>query len=66
MKELTDMLGKDFVRVHKATLVNLNHVSEVVPWFSGGYLLRMTDASKAELGMSRRYAAKLKELTGWR
>ena len=66
LKELEDVLGGDFVRVHKATLVNLNHVGEVVPWFSGGYLLRMTDAEKSELGMSRRYAAKLKELTGWR
>ena len=66
LKELEEPLSSDFVRVHKATLVNLSHVGEVVPWFSGGYLLRMTDAHKSELSMSRRYAAKLKELTGWR
>ena len=56
----------NFARVHKACLVNLDHIAEVVPWFSGNYLIRMNDASCTEIPMSRRYAAQLKKLTGWR
>ena len=67
LKELEALLrGYNFVRVHKSYLVNLNHVKEVVPWFSGNYLVRMNDANQTELTMSRRYAAQLKGLTGWR
>jgi len=67
LKELESLLsGYDFARVHKSHLVNLNHVKEVVPWFSGNYLVRMNDAAQTELSMSRRYAAHLKGLTGWR
>lgn len=67
LKELETLLnGYDFARVHKSHLVNLNHVKEVVPWFSGNYLVRLSDNAQTELSMSRRYAAQLKGLTGWR
>jgi DNA-binding LytR/AlgR family response regulator len=56
----------NFVRVHKAFLVNLDHVAEVVPWFSGGYVVRMRDKARTEIPMSRRYAALVKQVTGWR
>ena len=65
LKELEERLPADqFVRVHKGFLINLNHIAEVVPWFSGGYLVKLGDGS-IEIPMSRRYAAKLKELTDW-
>ena len=65
LKELEERLPADrFVRVHKGFLINLNHVAEVVPWFSGGYVVKLGDGS-IEIPMSRRYAAKLKELTDW-
>lgn len=54
-----------FVRVHKGYLVNLDHIAEVVPWFSGGYLLKLGADGGIEVPLSRRYAAKLKELTDW-
>ena len=67
LKELEALLADHaFARAHKGTLLNLNHISEVVPWFSGNYLVRMRDAEATELNLSRRYAAQLKELTGWR
>lgn len=66
LKELESILVNDkFIRVHKAYLVNISHISELVPWFSGNYLVRMKDESRSELKLSRRYAAKLKEITLW-
>jgi DNA-binding LytR/AlgR family response regulator len=41
-------------------------VAEVSPWFSGTYVVRMADEARTEIPMSRRYAAQLKKLTGWR
>lgn len=67
LKELEDMTsGSSFVRVHKGILLNLNYILEVVPWFSGNYMIRMKDEARSEVKMSRRYAAKLKQLTDWR
>lgn len=66
LKELDDRLSQhEFARVHKGYLVNLNHIHEVAPWFSGGYLIKMGPNGETEIPMSRRYAAKLKELTDW-
>jgi DNA-binding LytR/AlgR family response regulator len=55
----------NFARVHKGYLVNLDHVSEVEPWFSGTYVIRMADAARTEIPMSRRYGQELKERTDW-
>jgi two-component system response regulator LytT len=67
IKELEPRLVRNrFSRVHRAYLVNLDHIAEVVPWFSGNYLIRMKDETRTEIPMSRRYAAQLKQLTEWR
>ncbi len=67
LKELEPRLSPhNFARVHKAYLVNLDHVAEVVPWFSGTYLIRMADEARTEIPMSRRYAKHLKKMTRWR
>jgi DNA-binding LytR/AlgR family response regulator len=67
LKELESRLAAhNFARVHKAYLVNLDFVAEVAPWFSGAYTIRMQDAAHTEIPMSRRYAASIKKLTGWR
>lgn len=67
LKELEQRLAAhNFIRAHKAFLVNLNGVAEVSPWFSGAYTVRMKDAAHTEIPMSRRYAAAIKKLTGWR
>ncbi|MEW5868750.1 MAG: LytTR family DNA-binding domain-containing protein [Chloroflexota bacterium] len=66
LKELEPRLAAhQFVRVHKSYLVNLQAVAEIVPWFSGNYLLRMRDPQRTEIPLSRRYAGQLKKLTGW-
>lgn len=67
LKELEPRLSQhNFARVHKAYLVNLNSIAEVVPWFSGSYLIRIANEERTEIPMSRRYAAQLKKITGWR
>lgn len=66
LKELEErLLPHNLVRVHKGYLVNLDHVAEVEPWFSGTYVVRMADPSRTEIPMSRQYAAHLKKVTGW-
>jgi DNA-binding LytR/AlgR family response regulator len=63
LRELEERLQPHhIVRTHKAFLVNLQHVVEVVPWVAAGtYLLRLDDGSEAPL--SRQYARVLKELS---
>ncbi|MBX7218374.1 MAG: LytTR family DNA-binding domain-containing protein [Blastocatellia bacterium] len=65
LKDLeTRLSGNNFVRVHKGYIVNLNYIGEVVTWFSGSYVIRLTDRNRTEIPMSRRYAAQLKKETG--
>ena len=66
LKDLDTRLSPHgFARVHKAYLVNLDHVAEVESWFSGTYVVRLSDGAQTEIPMSRRYAAELKRRTGW-
>jgi two-component system, LytTR family, response regulator LytT len=67
LKELEPRLSPhNFVRVHKAFLVNLDYLAEVAPWSAGVYTIRMKDKARTEIPMSRRYAAAIKQLTGWK
>jgi two-component system, LytTR family, response regulator len=50
---------RQFVRVHRSTIVNLDQVRELRPWFAGDYLIVLKDAT--ELRLSRGYRAKLEE-----
>jgi DNA-binding LytR/AlgR family response regulator len=67
LKELQERLGPyNLVRVHKAFIVNLDHVAEIEPWFVGGsYLVRMKYGERKDIVMSRRYAAQIKDLLDW-
>lgn len=67
LKELEPRLTPHhFARVHKAFLVNLDYLAEVAPWSAGVYTIRMKDKARTEIPMSRRYAAVIKQLTGWK
>jgi two-component system, LytTR family, response regulator LytT len=66
LKELEPrLIEHNFTRVHKAYLVNLLHVDELIPWFSGNYLISMKDSGRTRIPLSRRYLVKFKQLTGW-
>jgi two-component system response regulator LytT len=53
------------VRVHKSYLVNVEHVTEVAPMFSGTFVIRMDDEAGTQLPLSRGYVAQFKNSTGW-
>jgi two-component system LytT family response regulator/two-component system response regulator LytT len=50
-----------FWRVHRAHLVNINKIKEIVPWFSRNYILRMKDAKGTEIPVSRSQTRRLRE-----
>jgi two-component system, LytTR family, response regulator len=50
---------KMFVRIHRATIVNLDWIAELHKWFGGRLKVCLRDASATELIASRSYATKL-------
>ena len=46
-----------FLRVHRSTIVNIDRIQELQPWFHGEYRVVMQDG--AELTLSRTYKEKL-------
>ena len=51
-----------FLRVHRSSIVNLHHVRELRPWFSGDYVVYLKDGT--ELRLSRGYRDKLGDRIG--
>lgn len=51
---------KRFVRVHKSYLVNVTRITEVTPWVSGDWRIRLQDG--AEVNLSRRYRQRFESL----
>ncbi len=61
--ELEAMLDQTgFRRINRGTLVNMDHVRELTPWFSGTYRAKLTNG--AELDVSRERARHLMEDMG--
>ena len=53
-----------FVRVHRATLVNVAHVQELHAWFAGRMMVRLKDSKHTELTVSRDRVRALKQRLG--
>ena len=51
-----------FLRIHRSTIVNLDRVKEMQPWFSGEYVVIMKDGT--QLKLSRGYRDRLEERLG--
>ncbi len=51
-----------FWRAHRAHLVNIDHVREVIPWFKSTYKLLMNDRKGTEILVSRAQTSRLREL----
>jgi DNA-binding LytR/AlgR family response regulator len=61
LHELEERLERHgFLRVHRAYLVNLNHVSSIDSFFNGTYLLKLTGLPDLTVPVSRRHAADLR------
>jgi two-component system LytT family response regulator/two-component system response regulator LytT len=52
---------KLFWRVHRAYIVNLNKIKEVIPWFNRSLQLKMMDKKETEVPVSRTQTKKLRE-----
>jgi two-component system LytT family response regulator len=50
---------QQFLRIHRSTIVNLDQVKELRPWFAGDYIVALHNGT--ELKMSRGYREKLTE-----
>ncbi len=55
LRSLLDQLdARQFVRIHKSTVVNVDRIKEVQPWFGGDYVAILTDGR--QLKVSRTFA----------
>ncbi len=51
-----------FWRVHRAWLVNINRIKEVIPWFKSSFQIRMDDKRQTEVPVSRVQTKRLRSL----
>jgi two-component system LytT family response regulator len=60
LKEWEERLPeKQFTRIHRSTIINLEYVERVESWFNRSYRIHLRRVAEP-LVMSRRYAARLK------
>lgn len=58
------MASNNFYRTHRAYLVNLNFIDQLVPWFNGAYTLILKDRQRTRVPVSRSYAKNFKDIFG--
>lgn len=58
--------GAPFLQVHRQYIVNLDYVSEVVPWFKGNFSLHMKGLLNEEIPVSRNHVQEVKRLLGFK
>ena len=56
---------RGFIRIHRATLLNLTYVDEIHSWFAGGVIVRLKDEKRTELPVARDRVRALKRLLGF-
>ena len=57
MGEITAMLdGRRFVRIHRSTIVNIERIRELQPYFHGEYIVVLRDGTKLKLSRGQRGA----------
>ena len=66
LRDLEERLDPEaFFRAHKASLVNMRQVKEIVPWFGGRFKLVMRDQAASEVPVSRAQARALRARLRW-
>jgi two-component system LytT family response regulator len=53
---------EDFVRISRLTIVNINRIQEIQPWFQGAQVIILKD--RTQLTSTRRYRRHLRRLLG--
>ena len=56
------LIDGSFVRIHRSYLVNVKYMTELIPWFSGAYEIKLT--SGVQLSVSRRRVKDVKTQLG--
>ncbi|TWH46581.1 LytTR family DNA-binding domain-containing protein [Sporomusa sp. KB1] len=65
LQEFDNLLTEaNFLRIHRQYIINVDEILEIIPWFHGSYLLRMNDANKQEVPVSRNRVKQLKIILG--
>lgn len=65
IQELEQKLDpRKFIRIHRATLLNVDYVHDLHMWFAGRMLVRLKDEKRTELTVSRDRVQGLKERLG--
>ncbi len=54
--------SKDFLRIQKSYIVNLDYITEISPWFNGTYAVRLLGFKDVVLPVSRKTIKQLKQL----
>jgi ABC-2 type transport system ATP-binding protein len=66
LSEIEERLSRSgFFRAHRAYLVNLQHVKEVIPYTRNSFSLRLTDPDNTEIPLSKSAASELSDLLGY-
>ncbi len=66
LEELEHRLDSDrFFRIHRSTIVNLDYVHSIEPYFGGTYVMTVNDKKHTQLPISRNAARRLRERLGW-
>ncbi len=61
----SDLNPRQFVRVHRKYLVNVDKIEEIVGWFKNSYRLVMKNTRNTEIQLSRRGAKALRDIVRW-
>src|SRR5262249_17370441 len=65
ISELEQKLGPSrFIRIHRGTLLNLDWLDELIPWFTGRLAARLKDEKRSELTVARDRVRALKTRLG--
>jgi len=51
---------KKFLRIHRSTIVNIERIKELHPWFKGEHVVILRDGARLTLG--RAYRDRLKKI----
>ncbi len=66
LEELQQRLDPEkFFRCHRTTIVNLDYVRSIEPWFGGTYRITLRGLEDTPLPVSRNAARQLREKLGW-
>ena len=60
--KMEELLGRNFMRISKSTIINLKEISSVEPYFNGTMLLILKNGSKDYI--SRKYLPEFKKYLG--